>query len=79
MSKAKCNWHSPDETGKYYRGRFESPDGKKTVDMYFNGAQITLRMEEDGAEVAHMHAPINFCPYCGERVRMEAEDDADTE
>lgn len=72
MSKATCNWHNPDKTGKYSCARFESPDGKQTIDMYFNGAQITLRMEVDGAEVAHMKYPINFCPVCGERVRTEA-------
>lgn len=72
MSKKTCDWHNPDEQGRYSCARFESPDGKQAIDMYFNGAQITLRMEAEGAEVAHMKYPVNFCPICGERVRMEA-------
>ena len=71
MGKGTCNWHNPDKTGKYFCARFESPDGKQVIDMYFNGAQITLRMEVDGVEAARMKCPINYCPVCGERVGME--------
>lgn len=77
--KPRCRWHQPDGKGQYSFARFENPAGGQTIDMFFNGAQITLRMKLNGAEVAHMNYPINFCPVCGERVRMEAEDDADAE
>lgn len=72
MSKGACNWHKPDEQGRYACVQFENPAAHQAVNMFFNGAQITLRMEFDGEEVAHMKYPINFCPLCGERVRMEA-------
>ena len=62
-----CNWHNPDKEGKYSCARFESPDGKQTIDMYFNGAQITLHMELGGTEAVQMNYPINFCPVCGRK------------
>ena len=71
MNKEKCNWHNPDKEGKYSCARFESPDGKETIDMYFNGAQITLPMELGGTEAVQMNYPINFCPVCGEPFRTQ--------
>ena len=71
MSKETCSWHKPDEQGRYSCARFENPEAQQAIEMFFNGAQITLRMEMDGAEVAHMKYPINYCPICGEQVRRE--------
>lgn len=70
---AGCAWCHPDERGQYSAAAFVNPNGKEKIVMFFNGAQATLTFEAEGAEVAHMAAPINFCPMCGRRVRMEAE------
>lgn len=73
MSKTTCNWHNPDKSGKCSHVRFEHPDGKQAINMYFSGAQITFRMELEGSEFAQMSFPINYCPMCGEKIRREAE------
>ena len=68
----RCLWCKPDSEGRYSTAMFEHPNGTQRLLMFFNGGQITLRMEVDGQEAAHMHYPINYCPMCGQRVRMEA-------
>ena len=79
MSAETCRWHNPDEQGRYTCARFWNPKTNQGISMFFNGAQITLRLEMDNTEIAHMNHPIYFCPMCGERVRLEAKSDEDVE
>lgn len=65
----RCTWCKPDGEGRYSMALFEHPEGQQKILMFFNGAQITLRMQIDGQEVAQMRYPINYCPICGQRVR----------
>ena len=68
-----CNWHNPDGNGKYNYARFENPQENECIAMAFTGAQIVLKIEKQGAVKASMQFPINFCPVCGERVRLTTE------
>ena len=67
-----CKWCNPDENGQYSANQFANPNGSQKILMFFNGAHVTLSLEEAGRETAHMVAPINYCPVCGRRVRLEA-------
>lgn len=72
-----CDWHKPDERGQYSYAKFRNPKMKQVLNMFFSGGQITLRMEQDDAIIAQMQQQINFCPMCGERVRLEGESDGE--
>ncbi len=72
-----CDWCKPDEHGQYSYAKFRNPKTKQVLNMFFSGGQITLRMEQDDAIIAQMQQQINFCPMCGERVRLEGESDGE--
>ena len=68
-----CTWCNPDENGQYSAADFRNPNGKQRLLMFFNGAQATLTLETESEGMAqHMTLPINYCPMCGRRVRLEA-------
>ena len=79
MNGQGCGWHKSDERGQYKMAVFGAPEGKEQIVMAFVGAQVNLDMVIDGQTGAHMGFPINYCPVCGERVRMEAVHGEDVE
>lgn len=70
--EARCKWCHPDENGNYSAARFESPDQKGMVTLFFGGAAAAIDMNF-GTEHAMLKFDIFFCPMCGRRLRAEGE------
>ena len=70
--EARCKWCHPDENGNYNAARFESPDQKGLITLFFGGAAIAIDMNV-GTEHALLKLDISFCPMCGRRVRAEGQ------
>ena len=68
--EARCKWCNPDENGQYNAARFESPDQKGQVTIFFGGAELNVDLNF-GTEHAMLKMEIFFCPVCGRRVRSE--------
>ena len=70
--EAMCRWCHPDENGQYSAAKFESPDQKSVVMLFFGGAGITVDMNA-GTEHALLKLDINYCPMCGRNLTAEGE------
>lgn len=79
MDKEICSWHRTDWRGQHSVGTFRHPDGKTKMQIAYIGAQVTIDLSQDGAQTIRMTTPINFCPICGERVRLEVVNDENAE
>jgi len=70
--EAMCKWCHPDENGQFSAARFESPDQKGQVLVFFGGAELNVDLTM-GTEHAMLKMGIFFCPMCGRRIRAEGE------
>lgn len=70
----KCKFCHPDESGNYNMVMFASDEIPDTwLHLFTYGGEITIvtNFTARGHGGATMSTPINFCPFCGERVRKE--------
>ena len=70
--ESRCKWCHPDENGQFSAARFESPDQKGQVLVFFGGAELNVDLTM-GTEHAMLKMGIFFCPMCGRRIRAEGE------
>ena len=64
-----CPWCNPDENGKYNAHQFMRADQKSKITIFYNGGQLNLVLQEEGAPTVNVNCDIYFCPMCGRKMR----------